>query len=144
MLAATHAIAGGLIAKSAATPEIGYLLALLSHPLLDLFPHWDLHTRHNEKNKFTIVWTSLTDAGIGVAISFLLFSKSVSWQVLLLTIFFAQFFDWLESPLHVLDWKFPPFSTIKKIQHHWHTKLNFPWGLLPQLVILAFAIFFSR
>jgi len=143
MLATTHAITGALIASQATTSEIGFIAAIASHPLLDLFPHWDLHTRHSHKTKITIIWTSLLDAGIGFAIGWLLFKNTVSLSVLFVTMFLSQIFDWIEAPYHVFDWQFFPFATIKKIQHYWHSKLQFPWGLLPQLAILAAAIYLS-
>ncbi len=57
MLAASHAVAGAIIASQISSPEIAYSVALLSHPLLDLFPHWDLNTRHTHITKFRIIWT---------------------------------------------------------------------------------------
>ena len=141
MLAATHAVVGAIIAKTATTPEVGFVTALISHPLLDLFPHWDWNTRHAKKSKWRIVWTSLLDAGIGFSIGFLLFGHSVDPFVLILTMFIAQLPDWLEAPLHIFNWRFPPFTTIKRLQHLWHTKLAFPWGIVPQLAILLFAVF---
>lgn len=141
MLAATHAVVGAIIAKSAATPEVGYLAALISHPLLDLFPHWDLKTRDLTKTKWQILWTSLLDAAIGFTIGFLLFGRSVNPLVLALTMFIAQLPDWLEAPLHIFNWRFPPFTTVKKLQHYWHTKLAFPLGIIPQLAIVLLAFF---
>lgn len=140
MLAASHAIAGAIIAKSVATPEIGYSLALVSHPLLDLFPHWDMHTRNSKREPGITIWSSLVDAGAGFGIGLVLFWGQIDWKILLVTMFIAQLPDWLEAPYNVLGWNFPPFSTIKTIQHYVHCKMNLPWGLLPQLVLLVFAI----
>ena len=141
MLAASHAIAGAIIASKAATPEIGVGLALLSHPLLDLFPHWDFSTRSTKKRKLKIIIISLADAFVGFAIGLLAFAGQVDWKILMITMLAAQLPDWLEAPLHVFEWRFPPFSTIKKAQHFWHTKMDWPWGFLPQLA-LAIAGFF--
>jgi hypothetical protein len=143
MLAASHAIAGAIIAKSVSSPEIGYGLAFLSHPLLDLFPHWDLHTRSSTRKPLTIIWTSLLDASIGFGLGFLLFGSLVETKILLFTMFIAQLPDWLESPYSVLGWKFPPFSTVKKIQHYIHSKMDFPWGIVPQLALFALAIYLA-
>lgn len=143
MLAATHAIAGAMIIKTSATPEIGYWLALLSHPLLDLFPHWDMNTRHAEKTKWFILWTSLVDAGVGFAIGWWLFSPIVEAKVLLTAMVLAQLPDWIEAPLHLFDWNFPPFSTVKKLQHYWHSKLDLPWGIVPQLFVLGAAVWLA-
>jgi hypothetical protein len=144
MLAASHAVAGAIIASQVSDPTIAYSLAFLSHPLLDLFPHWDLSTRNGvKKSKFFIIWTSLLDAGIGFSIGLLLFAHSVDIFTLLLCMFIAQLPDWLEAPFHVFEWNFPPFSTIKKLQHFWHTKLCWPWGLIPQLGLIILAVILS-
>ncbi|MFC1653273.1 hypothetical protein ACFL1M_00295 [Patescibacteria group bacterium] len=144
MLAASHAIAGAIIASAASTPEVGYLAALISHPLLDLFPHWDFNTRHNIQTKWQIIYSSLLDAGVGFAIGLALFSETTDWKVLVATMFIAQLPDWIEAPYHVFEWDFPPFSTIKRLQHFWHTKLDWPWGFIPQAAVVLFAIFLSR
>lgn len=142
MLAASHAVAGAIIASQVSDPVIAYSAALISHPLLDLFPHWDLSTRNGvKKSKFYIIWTSLLDAGVGFTIGILLFSGSVDTLTLLICMFLAQLPDWLEAPLHVFEWNFPPFSTIKKLQHLWHTKLAWPWGFIPQIGLVVLAIF---
>ncbi len=140
MLAASHAVAGAIIASQISDPLIAYSVALISHPLLDLFPHWDLNTRHTHETKFRIIWTSLLDAGIGFSIGLLLFGSSVNIVTLLLCMFIAQLPDWIEAPRHIFEWNFPPFSTIKKLQHFWHTKLCWPWGLIPQISLVILAI----
>lgn len=144
MLAGTHALAGAIIASQATTPEIGYIAALISHPFLDLFPHWDFNTRHKNQSSWHIIWTSLADAFVGFFFGFLLFADTVDWKILAATMFFAQLPDWLEAPYHVFKWNFPPFSTIKKMQHYWHTKLDWPWGFVPQIGMLVIALFMSR
>lgn len=143
MLAASHAVAGAIIASQIGDPLIAYSAALISHPLLDLFPHWDLNTRVTKDTKFYIIWTSLLDAAIGFGIGILLFGGSVNIVTLLLCMFIAQLPDWLEAPFHVFEWNFPPFSTIKKLQHFWHTKLCWPWGIIPQLLLIIYAFFLT-
>ena len=143
MLAASHAIAGAIIASQVADPGIGYAAALISHPLLDLFPHWDFNTRHKDQTKWHILWTSLLDAFIGYTVGLILFSRIVDWKILMITMFIAQLPDWIEAPFHVFNWSFFPFVTVKKIQHYWHTKLDWPWGFLPQIGVLILAIFFA-
>jgi len=145
MLAFSHAIAGAAIAaKTTGNPALGYFLALASHPLLDLVPHWDFNSRHNGRSAAKTVIISLTDAAIGFIIGFTLFGDVVAPGVLLATMLIAQLPDWLEAPLHVFNWKFPPFSTIKKIQHILHWKLASPWGILTQLIFLLFVILFAK
>jgi hypothetical protein len=144
MLDASHALIGASIAKLVPHPYLGLPLALASHFLADLIPHWDLRTRKVKRSKTKIILYSLTDASIGYFIAYLLFAPSVSLWYLAAIMFTAQLPDWLEAPYHVFDWRFPPFSTIKKLQSKLHRKLDLPWGLATQILILFLAIFLSR
>ena len=137
MLAASHALAGAIIATSAPSPIVGYLLALLSHPLLDFIPHWDFNTRSTPRSKTRIMLIALTDAILGILLGLILFNNQVSPATLLITMLLAQAPDWLEGPYQVFNWHFPPFSTVKRLQHLWHNKLGLPWGLVIQVVFLG-------
>lgn len=138
MLALSHAITGAVIAAKIHNPALGYTLAVVSHPLLDLVPHWDFNTRCNgDRRTSTTILISLIDATIGFAIGIFLFHTQVPLPRLLLTMFLAQLPDWLEAPYHVFKWQFPPFSWVKRFQHYMHWKLRAPWGILTQLAFLA-------
>ncbi len=143
MLAATHAITGAALAKISPYPTMGYFLALLSHPLLDYIPHWDLRTRHSNRTKSQVIIFSLIDAFLGFAIGIILFGKSVPLYQLVLTMLLAQLPDWLEAPYTIFNWKFPPFSWIKSFQHQIHNKLPFPDGLFTQLIVIFFFLLIS-
>lgn len=143
MLASTHALAGAIIVSHFTSPTMGITAALISHPLLDLFPHWDFHTRTSDRSVAKVITLSLLDAGTGFVIGYFLFHNQVPPMVLFAAMFAAQLPDWLEAPYRVFNWNFPPFSTIKKIQSAWHTKLDLPWGLVSQLTILVLAIYLS-
>lgn len=141
MLAATHAITGAAIAHYCPAPSLGFLLAFLSHPILDLIPHWDFNSRHNGRNPYQTIIISATDAAAGFALGFILFgSQTLPW-ILFLTMFLAQLPDWFEAPYHILKWHFFPFSTIKTIQHKLHFKLNAPWGIITQILLIYLLIF---
>lgn len=146
MLAASHALVGAAIASASwqVHPTLAYLLALLSHPVLDFLPHWDLNTRFNHQPKLRLITLSLTDAALGIIPGLLLFADQVPVTVLLVTMLLAQGPDWLEAPYHVLDWRWPPFSTIKQFQSRWHHKLDLPWGLILQLVFISILIIWVR
>lgn len=137
MLAASHALAGAAIAAVTPSPTAGFIIALLSHPLLDFIPHWDLYTRYTRRSKFNLIALSLTDAALGILPGIWLFRHLVPLPQLLLTMLLAQAPDWLEAPYHLFNWHFPPFSTIKRLQHLWHHKLGLPWGLITQIAFLG-------
>ena len=137
MLAASHALAGAAIAAAAPSPTAGFIIALLSHPLLDFIPHWDLHTRYTRRSRFKLIILSLTDAALGILPGVWLFRHLVPLPQLILTMLIAQAPDWLEAPYHLFNWHFPPFSTVKRLQHLWHHKLGLPWGLITQIAFLG-------
>jgi len=144
MLAASHALIGASIASFIPNPWIGFPLAILTHFLGDLFPHWDAHTRHSIKTKPAIIAISLTDAFIGFLIGWLIFHSSTNHYYLLAMMFTSQLPDWLEAPYHVFDWHFFPFSSIKKLQSRLHHKLDWPWGLFSQLIIVAIIVLSTK
>ncbi|OGY18299.1 MAG: hypothetical protein A2900_04590 [Candidatus Chisholmbacteria bacterium RIFCSPLOWO2_01_FULL_50_28] len=144
MLAATHAIAGAAIANLAPSPAIGVVAALLSHPLLDCVPHWDLRTRHKNRGRNRVILYSLLDAVIGFTVGFLLIPRTVSPLLLFLTMFSAQLPDWIEAPYVIFRWRFPPFSWVKTIQHILHQKLPFPDGLLVQVILVFFLLLITK
>lgn len=142
MLATTHAIIGATIASQINDPAAALVLSFLSHPLFDLFPHWDFNTRWAKRSHLNTFIISAADASIGFIIGFVLFYDRVNWLVLIACMLLAQWADWLEAPYH-FGFKIPPFTWIKKMQHFWHTKLGWPWGFIPQVAILILAIYLS-
>jgi len=145
MLDASHAIIGASLAKLIPNPYVGLPLSFLSHFIGDLFPHWDLNTRGKwgKLNKFKLITIALTDAGIGFSIGFLLFSSHVPFWYLAGMMFTAQLPDWFEAPYHVFNWKFSPFSLMKKLQSRLHWKLNYPWGLITQIIAILLIIYLT-
>lgn len=141
MLATSHALVGAAIAAATTSAgwrtAAGFIIALLSHPLLDFIPHWDLYTRYTPRSKLSLIAWSLTDAALGILSGIWLFRHQVPLLPLLLTMLLAQAPDWLEAPYHLFNWHFPPFSTIKRLQSSWHHKLGLPWGLVTQIVCLG-------
>src|SRR3989344_2208802 len=137
MLAASHALAGAAIAAATPSSTAGFIIALLSHPLLDFIPHWDLHTRYTRRSRFKLIILSLTDAALGILPGVWLFRHLVPLPQLILTMLIAQAPDWLEAPYHLFNWHFPPFSTVKRLPHLWHHKLGRPWGLITKIAFLG-------
>jgi len=144
MLEISHALIGASLAKLIPNPYLGLPLSLASHFIADLIPHWDLHTRDNHRKKSHLIIFSLADATLGFSLGYLLFAPSVPFWYLIIMIFTAQLPDWLESPYYILDWHFPPFSTIKKLQSKLHHKLDFPWGLISQILAVLLFILLAR
>ncbi len=136
MTATAHALVGGAIAASISNPAIALPLASISHPLLDMIPHWDLGNGWRSKNKATLFVESVLDLVVGVILAYFIFGQNVNLTYFLICIFFSEIWDILMMPYLLFDWKFSPFSTIYNIQHNIqrHAKLTFlPWGVLTQV-----------
>ena len=59
MTATAHALIGGAIAAGIASQPLGIALALASHPLADLIPHWDFGWGWRKKSKPKLFWNQL-------------------------------------------------------------------------------------
>lgn len=143
MTATAHALVGGALAASISNPALGIGLAAISHPLLDLIPHWDFGTNWRKKTKLKLFVESVFDLSLGVGLTYLLFLPRVDFWYLTLAIFAAEFWDMMEVPYWFLKWKFPPFSTIYNIQSKMQNKLDLPWGLVLQILVVGIVISLS-
>ncbi len=146
MTATAHALVGGAIAASISDPALGLPLATLSHPILDMIPHWDLGCGWRKKNKLTLFAESVLDLLIGIIAAFFIFGKSADPIYLLACIFFSEIWDILMMPYLLLGWNLPPFSTAYKWQHKIQSNIKLPWGILTQIgtvtgIILVLRIF---
>lgn len=137
MLVSSHALIGASLAKLFPNPLLGYPLALGFHFLADLIPHWDFRTRFAQRSKLNTTVISLSDAALGFYLGWLIFKTTVPSSYLFPMMFVAQLPDWLEGPYHIFNWNFPPFSSIKKLQSKLHRKLDLPWGLVWQILIVV-------
>lgn len=143
MLDASHALIGASIAKLIPNPYLGIPINLCLHFLADLFPHWDLRTRKAQRSHLKTIVVSLSDAFIGYLLGYLIFAPTVPIPYLLMMMFVSQLPDWLEAPYLIFDWNFPPFSSIKHLQSRLHHKLDLPWGLVSQILVVIAFIFLA-
>jgi len=140
MLAASHAIVGALAATQLNNPIVSLAVAFVSHPLLDLCPHWDFNSRWAKRSKLRTFILSAADSGGGMLLSLILFATKENFWFLVLTMLVAQWADFLETPYHFGFENVRFFKFVKHIQHLWHTKAPWPWGFYPQLAILFAAL----
>lgn len=134
MTATAHALVGGAIAASVSNPALALPLASISHPILDMIPHWDLGVGWRRKNKVTLLVESALDLIFGLVLAWLLFGKNVDSLYLLTCIFFSEIWDFLMMPFLLFGWNFPPFSTAYQWQHKIQNNIKLPWGILTQAV----------
>lgn len=145
MTATAHALIGGAIAASTPqNPALGISLTAISHPILDMIPHWDFGLGWKKKNKLLLFFQALADLIFGIFVTFLLFGKSVNALYLMLAIFISLSWDILQAPYWLFGWKFFPFSTFYKFQHEINGKAKLPWGILTQAATVTGVVFTLR
>lgn len=133
MTATAHALIGGTIAASVSNPAIGIPLAAISHPIVDMIPHWDFGLGWKKKNKVLLFLQSFGDLALGIGLTFLIFGGKVDNLYLLWCIFMSLSWDLLQAPYLLLNWKFFPFSTFYEFGHHTNGKAKMPWGIFTQI-----------
>ena len=120
MTATAHALVGGAIAASVQDPAIGVTLAFVSHPLLDMIPHWDLGIGWRGKNKVTLLIESGMDLIFGILLAYFIFGRGVEPFYFLACIFASEIWDLMMMPYLLWGWN-KPFSTAYHIQSKMQT-----------------------
>ena len=143
MTATAHALIGASIAVKFANPFLGIPLAVASHFVADLIPHWDAGTNHRKKTKNRLRVEAAFDVLLGFGLSYLLFSTLVDPVYLFVMIIAAQSPDWLEAPSWMFGFKVPPFSWLDWLGHKLQTRMQLPWGLVTQVVIVGTLVYLS-
>lgn len=153
MTATGHALVATLIVAKISNPYISLPLALASHFVLDLVPHWDSGTHHREKTKKRLFYESAADVIISIVSSFILYTYILGqsdYPLLYLGVFVSQLPDWLMAPYFILNMKHPFMGWSKqmyRLQHKMNVRLDKPWGIVTQvatvviLYILLFRVF---
>lgn len=137
MTATAHALVGGAIASAIPNPALGIPLAFLSHPILDMIPHWDLGIGWRKKNKITLFAESVLDLAVGIVVAYFIFGQNLNPIYFLSCIFFSEVWDILMMPYLLWGWDFPPFSTAYSWQHKIQANTKLPWGILTQVATVA-------
>lgn len=145
MTATAHALIGASIAVKVANPLIGIPLAIASHFVADLIPHWDAGTNHRKKSLLKLQVEATLDVLLGFALVIILFNEQmIANPIYMITmVIAAQLPDWIEAPAWALKLKVPPFSTMKAISHRLQTRMQLPWGLVTQIVIVGILVLFA-
>jgi hypothetical protein len=137
MTATAHALVGGAIAASIPDPALGLSLAFISHPFIDMIPHWDFGLGWKKKTKITLFTESFFDLGLGIVLAYLFFGSYTDPRYLAAVILFSESWDLLMMPYLLFRWNFFPFSTVYKIQSGFNRNVRLPWGILTQVGTVA-------
>lgn len=150
MTATGHAVIGTIIAAKIGNPALAIPIAIGSHILADMFPHWDPGVNRDKKSKNRFIAEGVIDVLAGLAITFLLvevFFPQTNLLYAFVVAFSAQLFDWLGSPYLFFGVKNPPiFYWIYKFQKRFDNGEDTIFGKVGQaavvviLVILAILI----
>lgn len=132
MTATAHALVGGAIASSFSNPALGLSLALASHPLLDMIPHWDFGKGWRDKNKITFMVEGVFDLSIGLISSYIIFGQFLDLGYFLTVVFASLVFDLLQVPYWLFNMRIPPFSWAYQIQSKIDRTAKPPWGIVTQ------------
>lgn len=133
MTATAHALVGGAIAATIKDPVLGLSIAFLSHPLLDMIPHWDAGWGWRNKTKQRLFLEASADMLLGLCVSYLLFGHGVGFIYFFGCIIAAELLDLAEIPYWFFHWDFPPFSWVYQFQHQIQGKAKLPWGIMTQV-----------
>ncbi len=151
MVAIAHALVGAAIANTVPDPALGATLSLTSHFIMDSIPHWDFGTHWRKRSKSMTGILSIADTGIGITLAYLLFHGKVSTPYLLTAIFLALIPDWMETPWYIFfahakkhkPARYAGFFEkaafgIYQLENRFHSKMEFPLGLITQIVTVGF------
>lgn len=151
MTATAHALVAGAIARAVPNPYIAIPLAITSHFIMDGVPHWDIGTDWRSRSKIVTGALAVGETLLGITLAYFLFQGKVDGTLLLATIAASELPDWLEAPYYIF---FARQNTKEKIKNpgFWgkltyaiykkeniiHAKASFPFGVLTQIVTVAF------
>lgn len=147
MTATGHAIIGTVIAAKVANPALAIPIAIFSHIIADVIPHWDAATHRKEKGKKEVLRDAAIDVVLGFAISYILIQSlfsHVSLSYAFMIIIAAQSLDWIMAPYYFWKIKFPPFVWAYTFQKSIENRLDKPWGIINQALLLLILVALAK
>jgi hypothetical protein len=151
MTATAHALVSGAIAAAIPNPYISLPLAFISHFIMDAIPHWDFGTNWRSRSKSETGLVAILDTIIGFTVTYFVFGGKVALPTLMAAASLGNLPDWLEAPYYIFfarqDKKVPgPRANfwekltfdIYKMENVFHAKAQFPFGVITQVVTVAF------
>jgi hypothetical protein len=148
MLEAPHVLVGIALAEKTGHPLLAIPLALGSHFVLDMLPHWNPHLNTEMRKHGQITPRTKTiivvDAAISLAIIGFFVSKALPDQVLATTILLCAFAsilpDIMEAPYFFFKKKTTFLEKSIKFQKAIQTDAGPIFGILTQIIISGVAL----
>lgn len=147
MTATGHAVIGTVIAAKIGNPALAIPIALISHTIADLFPHWDTGTNARQKGRNRLFIDSALDVLASVFLSYLIIYflfPATSIFYAFIVILAAQLYDWMIVPYYFFKMNIPPFNWIYKFQKMFDNSLDKPWGIIYQIAVLIFILTLAK
>jgi len=145
MTATGHAIIGTVIAAKIGNPTLAIPIALASHAVADLIPHWDTATNRKKKTFNKLFTHTFIDVILGFILSYLviiLFFPTTNLFYAFFMIIVSQFFDWATAPYYFF--KIKAFKWAYSLQKNFDNDLNLPWGLVTQIVFVILILTLAK
>jgi len=145
MTATSHALIGTVIAAKISNPALAIPLALASHFVADMIPHWDEALERKEKGLDRVFIESCADLLLGFALSytliFFLFPQTNLLYAFLLIIV-AQLPDWLMAPYLFL--KINAFKWAYHLGKVTNREVDKPWGIVTQILAVSLLVSLAK
>ncbi|MDO8503416.1 MAG: hypothetical protein Q7S60_01870 [bacterium] len=146
MIELPHTIVGAALAAKIGNPALALPLALASHFVLDMLPHWNPHLRTEKrtlgdirpKTKRIVMIDVVVSIVVGVAIATTVLPDTKHFIVVLLGAFLAVLPDVLEGPYFFFNQRNKVVSRLLDFQKSLQFDVSFLPGVLTQ-IILSFA-----
>lgn len=147
MTATSHAVIGTVIAAKVGNPALAIPLALASHFVADMVPHWDAGFNWRKKSENRFLAEAVADVIVGFIASYLLLIflfPSTNLLYAFLLIIASQLPDWLMAPYLFFKSKFPLFRYAYTIQGPFNRSADIPWGIINQVAILILLVVLAK
>lgn len=157
MTATAHALVAAAIASKVPDPLLASACALVSHFIMDCVPHWDMGTNWRKRSKALTGALAIGETLFGMILAYTLFWNKADPLTLSFAITAALLPDWLETPWYIFfasQTKQEPGKNagviekmtyrIYKVENFLHAKLAYPWGLVTQIITVAFFLTILR
>lgn len=142
---------GAAIAIKIGNPALALPLALASHFVLDLLPHWNPHLNREIKKygrvtrRTTII--IIADVVASLVAGFYIASTALPNRELFITVLLGAFFavlpDVVEAPYFFFRWKNPLIIKLAKFQSSLQVNVPFLPGLVSQILIISAAFWWA-
>ncbi len=142
MLSISHTLTGAFIASKLPHPALYIPLALASHYLEDLVPHWDVGTglSNGLRKRKTAFLLELIDLAISIAAIYIFWQSSqteIQYHIWI-GAFVGLIPDFLEAPRNFLNWEPWFLKPLNKLHGLFHNSIaDKVMGLAPQIITVG-------